>query len=277
MTESELEYFARPGPTTDLRDYSELVNALPADPKALAHVVRGLILHEGVAAFQGLSFSAERHADRNRVGAAATLEGVLALDTSPLTVERPVERRMLGYCYQFALLHCAFLRAKGIPSRARCGFAAYYRQGAWIDHWVTEYWGADGWMLIDPDSGRDSLTREDFRDGGTAWLHCRAGESDPFRYGNHVLWGWDELRGSLVNDLGALNKAEIGTWDWCELLKVEPLDQPNATLDPLMDAVAPAVSDARSVEELERAYQRDVRLQPSVTVLTRERKPGRAG
>lgn len=82
-----------------------------------------------------------------------------------------------------------------------------------------------------------------------------------------MLWGWDELRGSLVNDLGALNKVEIGNWSWCELLKVEPLDQPNATLDPLMDAVAPVVSDARSVEALERAYQRDVRLQPPVTLL----------
>lgn len=267
MPETELEYFATPGPATDLSDYSALIDELPSDPKALAQVVRGMILHEGVAASQGLSFSAERHADRNRVGAAATLEGVLALDASALTIERPVERRMLGYCYHFALLHCAFLRAKGIPARARCGFAAYYRQGAWIDHWVAEYWGADGWMLIDPDSGRDSLTRDDFRDGGTAWLRCRAGESDPFRYGNHVLWGWDELRGSLVNDLGALNKVEIGDWSWCELLKVEPLDQPHATLDPLMDAVAPVVSDARSVEELGRAYQRDVRFQPPATLL----------
>lgn len=127
MPETELEYFARPGPATDLSDYSALIYA-PSDPKALAQVVRGLILHEGIAASQGLSFSAERHADRNRVGPAVTLEGILALDASPLTVERPVERRMAGYCYHFALLHCAFLWAKGTPARARCGLRRYARE-----------------------------------------------------------------------------------------------------------------------------------------------------
>jgi hypothetical protein len=270
MTETELDYFATPGPATDLRDYSELVDPLPSDPKLLAQVVRGLILHYGVAAMQGLLFSAERHADEKRFGAAATLRGILRLDASPLTVERPVERKMLGYCHHFALLHCAFLRAKGVPARARCGFAAYYRQGAWIDHWVTEYWDGHGWMLIDADSGRDSLTRDDFRDGGTAWLRCRAGRSDPFRYGNHVLWGWDELRGSLVNDLGALNKMEMGDWSWCDELQVEPLDQPHTTIDRLMDSVAPAVSEASSVEELRLAYRSDALLQPPVSLLARE-------
>ena len=270
MTETELEFFATPGPATDLSDYSELIGALPSDPKLLAQVVRGLILHNGVAAMQGLSFSPERHADEKRFGAVATLQGILRLDASPLTAERSVERKMLGYCYHFALLHCAFLRAKGIPARARCGFAAYYRQGAWIDHWVTEYWDGHGWLLIDADSGRDSLTRDDFRDAGTAWLRCRAGQSDPFRYGNHVLWGWDELRGSLVNDLGALNKIEVGDWSWCDALQVEPLDQPHTTMDRLMDSVAPAVSAASSVEELQRAYACDALLQPPVTLLTRE-------
>jgi hypothetical protein len=86
-----------------------------------------------------------------------------------------------------------------------------------------------------------------------------------------VLWGWDELRGSLVNDLGALNKIEVGDWDWCDALAVDPLDQPDASIDPVMDAVAPAVSAAESVEELRHAYARDARLQPPVTLLATER------
>lgn len=125
-------------------------------------------------------------------------------------------------------------------------------------------------MLIDADSGRDSLTGDDFRNGGTAWIQCRAGDSDPFLHGNHVLWGWDELRGSLVNDLGALNKVEVGDWDWCDLLKVEPLDQPQTTVDSVLDALASSVSVASSVADLQRAYERDARLQPPVELLARQ-------
>lgn len=268
MNQTNFRYFATSAPATDLRAYAELLEPLPSDPVVLARVVRGLLLHEWDPKAKAIVFSADRRADRNRFGAAATLDGVLALDASPLTVERPLERRMLGYCYHFALLLCAFLRAKGTPARARCGFASYFRKGSWIDHWVTEYWNGAGWTVIDADSGRDVLTGEDFQNGGTAWIRCRSGDADPFSYGNHVLWGWDELRGTLVNDLGALNKVEVGDWSWCDALKIEPLDQPHATLDPLMDAIAPAVSVASSVDELERLYQHNAKLQPPPSVFT---------
>ncbi len=132
---------------------------------------------------------------------------------------------MVGYCYHFAVLHCAFLRAKGVPSRARCGFAAYYREGAWIDHWVVEYWNQGGWVVIDPDSARDAVSPDDFHHAGLAWQLCRAGSEDPSRHGNYELWGWDELRGSLINDIGALNKVEVGEWEsWCDRIAIERRD-----------------------------------------------------
>jgi transglutaminase-like putative cysteine protease len=57
------------------------------------------------------------------VGAEAILDNVFSLDPAPLSIERPAERRMVGFCYHFALLHCALLRATGTPARIRCGFA----------------------------------------------------------------------------------------------------------------------------------------------------------
>ena len=36
--------------------------------------------------------------------------------------------------------------------------------------------------------------------------------------------GWDELRGSLVNDVAALNEVEIAGWYCCDRLKVESLE-----------------------------------------------------
>jgi hypothetical protein len=170
---------------------------------------------------------------------------------------------MVGYCYHFAVLHCALLRAKGVPSRARCGFASYYRDGAWIDHWVVEYWNDERWVLIDPDSARDGLSSDDFRHAGIAWQLCRAGREDPQRHGNHVLWGWDELRGSLVNDVGALNKVEVGEWEsWCDKIAIESKDQPNAALDSYLDTLAAMVSDDGALDELRRVFREDSGLRP---------------
>lgn len=262
MTESALDYFATPGPTTDLSAYSRHVDELPSDPSALARVVRGVLLHEGVVAEGGLQFPPERMADRDRIGAAAIVERAFDLDPAPLSVERPIERRMIGYCYHFAVLHCALLRAKQVPARARCGFAAYFRADAWIDHWIVEYWDGDGWILTDPNEAIDVVSRNDFHDAGRAWMLCRAGDEDASRHGNHLLWGWDELRGSLVNDIGALNKVEVGEWSWCDLIAVEPSDQPHATIDPLLDSLARLVSSDGSFQELQRVYESEVRLQP---------------
>jgi len=77
------------------------------------------------------------------VGAEAIVDNVFSLDPAPLGLERPAERRMVGFCYHFALLHCALLRATGTPARIRCGFAGYFEAQRWTDHWVVEYWDGD--------------------------------------------------------------------------------------------------------------------------------------
>ncbi len=263
MADAVLDYYARPGPTTRLDAYADPLSELPSDPAELAGVVRGLILHQGLVA--GRELPSERFADRERVGAASVLQGVLSLDASPLLSQRPPERRMVGYCYHFAVLHCAFLRAKGVPARARCGFAAYYRNGAWIDHWIVEYWNGDAWIRIDPDSARDVVAAHEFHDAGTAWRLCRAGHEDPFRHGNYEQWGWGELRGSLVADLGALNKVEVGDWEtWCDWLEVEAREQPNARLDSKLDALAERVGG--DLEGLRKIFGDDPHLRPPLPV-----------
>ncbi|HWS36345.1 MAG TPA: transglutaminase-like domain-containing protein [Actinoplanes sp.] len=177
------------------------------------------------------------------VGADAILDNVLDIDPAPLQEARTVERRMVGFCYHFALLHCALLRAAGIPARARCGFAGYFVAGIWLDHWVSEYWDGTRWVRTDPQIGRADLTAGDFQDGVTAWKLVRSGGSPSASYGNGELWGWDELRGTLINDVGALGKIEVSGWYWCERLQVDPLDQPHAELDTCLDEVARQAAD----------------------------------
>ena len=156
---SEMTHFYRqPSPTSDLGRHADLLPGLPADPEALGAIVRGLLVHNYAAKVQGLAFPAERMAHMQTVGAEAILDNVLSLDPAPLGIERPAERRMVGFCYHFALLHCALLRATGTPARIRCGFAGYFEPRWWMDHWVVEYWDGDGWLLTDPQIGRSDLT-----------------------------------------------------------------------------------------------------------------------
>jgi hypothetical protein len=262
-----LEFYATHGPTTDLGRHSALVATLPSDPEALGKIVRGLLLHNFMAAMRGLEFPPERMAHMRTIGAEAILDNVLELDASPLDMKRPAKRRMVGFCYHFALLHTALLRSQGVPARTRCGFAGYFEAGKWIDHWVTEYWDGERWRLNDPQIGRGDLTAEDFHDGVIAWQLTRAERLDAAAHGNGELWGWDELRGSLVNDVGALNKIDVAGWYWCERLKVDPLHQPNDELDATLDAVADDVLRGETVEGVMAAFEREPGLKPPPDVV----------
>jgi hypothetical protein len=257
-------FYRQPSPTSELGRHADLSPGLPADPEALGAIVRGLLIHNYTAKVQGLAFPAERMAHMQTVGAEAILDNVFSLDPAPLGIERPAERRMVGFCYHFALLHCALLRATGTPARIRCGFAGYFVARRWIDHWVVEYWDGDRWQLTDPQIGRADLTSDDFQDGPSAWDHCRNGASVPAVYGNGELWGWDELRGSLINDVAALSKVEVSGWYWCDGLKVEPLDQPHDDLDTSLDLLSRLAATAESVERIKECFDLYPEFQPPV-------------
>lgn len=263
------DFYRRPGPTSGLGRHSELVLGLPAGAEALSAIVRGLLVHNFVAKIRGLRFSAERMSHMQSVGAEAILDNVISLDQSPLDQERPAERRMVGFCYHFALLHCALLRATGTPARARCGFASYLEARRWIGHWVVEYWDGDGWRLTDPQVGRSDLSRDNFQDGLTAWNRCRGGASTPAVYGNGELWGWDELRGSLINDVAALSKVEVAGWYWCDRIKVDPLDQPHDELDASLDVLSRRAATAESVTALGECFDLYPELQPPPDAVAR--------
>jgi hypothetical protein len=263
------DFYRQHGLTSGLGRHGELVPGLPADAEALSTIVRGLLIHNFVAKIRGLQFPAERMRHMQTVGAEAIVGNVISLDPGPLDVKRPAERRMVCFCYHFALLHCALLRATGTPARVRCGFAGYLEAGRWIDHWVVEYWDGSGWRLTDPQVGRSGLTRDDFQDGVTAWNHCRGGASMPVLYGNGELWGWDELRGSLVNDVAALSKVEVSGWYWCDRIKVDPLDQPHEELDASLDTLSRRAAAAESVEAIKECYDLYPELQPPADAVAR--------
>ena len=254
-------FYRQPSPTSDLGRHADLLPGLPADPEALGAIVRGLLVHNFDAEVRGLSFPAERMAHMETVGAEAILDNVFSIDPAPVNVERPVERRMVGFCYHFALLHCALLRATGTPARIRCGFAGDFVAQRWIDHWVVEYWDGDGWLLTDPQIGRSGLTSDDFQDGPSAWNQSRRCFAARCVRQRRTV-GLGRIAGSLINDVAALNKVEVSGWYWCDRLQVEPLDQPHGELDSSLDVLSHRAATAESVETIKESFNLYPDLQP---------------
>jgi hypothetical protein len=159
-------------------------------------VVQGVLIFPfGVwAKHYGIQVSEERSAELNLRAVSRMLEGILALDPSPLSVARPPQKRLYGLCRDFAVLLVAMLRHQGTPARERVGFGGYFNSDWYWDHRVTEYWDApqQRWVLVDPrldevrrkvlqrKVGPFHITRESpFLVAGEVWQRCRAGQADP--------------------------------------------------------------------------------------------------
>ena len=176
--------------------------------------------------------------------------------TGTLTEERPPHNRLAGCCRDFAVLFLAMLRYHGIPARARVGFATYFLPDWNVDHEVAEVWdaAAQRWRLMDAEVADIhvdktdwvcldalDLPRDRFLLAGDAWAICRAGDADPKGFlvdpGLDIAdtRSWPQLRHNLIQDLAALNKAEMLLWDeWGLLLNG---NSPPAERD-LLDRVA---------------------------------------
>jgi hypothetical protein len=165
-------------------------------------------------------------ASRATLPVAARLDGIFEMDAGHLLIQRPPDKRAVGTCRDFALMLCSFLRSKGIPSRVRCGFAAYFGS-SWEDHWVCEYWDeqAQKWRLSDPqidglhkerfgiEFDPKDVPRQAFVTAGQAWLDCRAARADPDRFGQGQVRGLWFIKVNVLRDHYVLNAREISVWD----------------------------------------------------------------
>jgi hypothetical protein len=223
--DTELDFYATPGPMTILVGLDPALAGLPRDPAGVAEVVQGLMLHRFWSDAYGVVVPGEREEEIQLRSAASMINRIMGIDPLPLSERRPPEKRFLGNCLHFSILGVALLRRAGIPSRARCGFANYFEAGKWIDHWVVEYWNGERWVTLDAQI--DQFQREAlglvvdtsdlppgyFLVAGEAWAQCQAGAEDGDRFGILDMWGQWFIRGNIARDLAAMNKVEMLPWD----------------------------------------------------------------
>ncbi len=273
---SVLDYYAAPGLMTDPGEYGPLFAGLPRDVGGLCWVVQGLMVHIFWAERYGLKLDGERQKEVQIRPVDAKLARIVELDAGPLTVERPLERRLVGNCRDFSVMLCAMLRHQGVPARARCGFGTYFLPNHYEDHWVCEYWSASEkrWRMVDPQL--DSLQREvlgidfdtcdmpagRFVTGGEAWRRCRRGEADPESFGILDMKGLWFVCGDLLRDFMALNKVEILPWDPWGLM-FGPGDALTAEDAELLDEIAAlTVAGDEAFPRLRALAETEPRLQP---------------
>jgi len=242
--------YSTPGIFTALDDLPDAVfETGTRDPVSVCWPVHDLVVHP--YDISELDLPPERLAANQLRPASALVAELLQLDPAPLAVPRPPHLRVVGTCRHFAVFSCALLRRRGIPARARCGFATYFQPGRGVDHWVTEYWDEPRtrWVRVDSEylGGKvlerpHELTSEQFLTGGEAWEGHRRGDIDAATYGVHGTdnWGRAEIQGNVVRDLAALNKLEMLPWDEWGQMTDAYAGRTGLRYDELLDEVAVA-------------------------------------
>ena len=258
-------YFATVGPFTDLSSCGPRIRELPTKLDDLCRVVQGLVIHPFFVQLYGMNPVGIRSGDLEVRKASEMIQRLFEIDSRPLVEPRPPELRFVGNCRHFTVLLCAFLRAQGVPARARCGFGTYFNPLTFEDHWVCEVWDEmhQSWRLVDSQidtAQRDyfqipfdplDMPRSQFHVAGHAWDQCRKGQADPMLFGILDLRGLWFVRGNLVRDLAALNKHELLPWDaWGLMIKQQDGDAAEMVLLDYVAELTQAV-DERHTEILE--------------------------
>jgi transglutaminase-like putative cysteine protease len=264
----DLAYYRRHSPVTDPGAHRRLFSGLPADVASLAGVLGGLMVHRDETWRFGFALPEERRDEANTRYVSAILDHLGSLD------ERRPDERFAGTCRDFAVFLCAMLRSTGAPARARAGFAGYFADGFFDDHWVVETWDGDSWRLVDAQvasapkgtySSADidpfDVPRDAFLVGGQAWRECRSGSRDATTVGTSAagLTGLWEVQGNVIRDLASLNLVETLPWDAWGLIPVHYDDLPPADVD-LLDQLAAVSAAGGPQPDAAEAYRSDPRL-----------------
>lgn len=228
---NDLSYYTIHSKYSDPGSFAKFFNDLPSDVTAIASVVHGLVIHQDATnSLYHFELSKDRELEANTRYIEQILEIIIKRNDSPLSITREPNSRFVGSCRDFALLTCSILRAKGIPARLRCGFATYFHDDWFPDHWVCEYWdlSSKAWRLVDSELGEEekdyyhvdfdhiNISRENFLVAGKVWLGAKNDQYNPDIYGVKAIniKGLWFIRADVYRDLASLNKIELLPWDY---------------------------------------------------------------
>lgn len=249
-------YYRNQSSMTDPREYRSLLLPFPDSIPESIHHIQGLFLHNAWALEYKVEMTKDQRGHVEARSVEEMLRILLELDDSSLLLSRPYEKRFFGNCRDHALFLTSILRLKGIPARCRCGFALYFVEDSYEDHWICEYWDEreKRWIGVDPqlDPFQQerlhlkfdplNLPEDAFLRGSSAWRSFREGRVLAHHFGIHDLRGPWFIRNNLIKDLAALNKMEMLPWDSWGLMEREESQLSQEEYE-LLDEVAYVVEE----------------------------------
>ena len=223
------EFYITQSEFTDPKDYEYLFQDLPTTIPELCEIVHGVISHRDSSELYDIELTEQRKNEGETRYLDLILKRIIELDNKSLLITRPPIKRFAGTCRDFAILLCSILRYQKTPARLRCGYAGYFKEGRYEDHWVCEYWNKEKsrWTLVDAEVDNiykkyfkmtldvTDVPRDQFLVGGQAWKACRSGQLDPNTFGvsSIGIQGIGLVRGNVLRDLASLNHVELLPWD----------------------------------------------------------------
>lgn len=222
-----LTYYAQHGSFSNPGIHAPQMMNVSTKIEDLCKVVQGFLLHIHWAEKYGIPKKKIRQDETELRHVSRMLARGLEIDPRPIPSTRLPMKRLIGNCRHFSVLLTALLRQHGIPARARCGFARYFKSGYHEDHWICEYWSSkrQRWTLVDAQLDELQIAelklsfdpinvpRDQFLVAGQAWQLCRHKHVNPETFGIFDMRGLWFVRDNLVRDVAALNKMPLLPWD----------------------------------------------------------------
>lgn len=228
-----LDFYRAHSPWTEPGKQQAMFEDIPDDIGSIVESVQGSLIHGGLVWLYKLKPTEAQDNGFKIRRTEELLRRISALDSAALSVRRLKEKRLVVNCRQFAVLTCSILRHKGIPARARAGYALYtWGRDKYENHWICEYWNQDERRWIQVDTQIDAqqkkrmgidfdtldMPRGKFVPAGEGWQRYRDGkvEVEAFGLGGKDGWnalGWAMVMPNVTCDIMALNKTELLPWD----------------------------------------------------------------
>lgn len=232
-----LEFYKETSQFTDLGYYKDFAKNLPNDIEELCILQRMQIIHP--VAYNDKDIRKKNNCfwgDMTKVPitrldyeedyfpTAQSMIAELLRKNPDYNIKREAKDKINITCRGQAILLASILKAKGIPARARSGFAPYIKyDGISYDHWITEYYDESEniWKLVDADEhcpdhemGLDlnNIPYDRFIFGANAYLGLREKsiQEDSILYSSDpVTLGMKAALRALFYDFHALMNNEI--------------------------------------------------------------------
>lgn len=233
MKQEILDFYLKTSIFTNYGPYKDYFKSLPDDMEELTGLLLEQTIHrkelirssiklnqtgksgDGIANYY--PWWGYRSHDDILVTVPAIMAELNRLDERGIFWGREISKKVVITCRYVAIWLASILKAKGIPTRVRSGFAPYFRDdGKAVDHWIVEYYNQEDnrWCICDPDTDsgekHTDMDKEKFCWIAKIWLDVRSGKDNIDKYIHGTCYqGLEMLARTLFFDFHALMGNEI--------------------------------------------------------------------